>query len=75
VRAAFTGTHGLTFMDYIDGETGRTLTAEPGGVYEVVPGGARPLLDLPPGFTPVEPPSDVAEGEDAPDTADEGDGE
>lgn len=54
MRAAFTGSAPLTFMDYIDGETGRTLTAAPGGVYEVVPVGAHPLPEVPPGFVPVE---------------------
>jgi hypothetical protein len=54
VRAAFTGSAPLTFMDYIDGETGRTLTAVPGGVYEVVPVAAHPVPEVPPGFVPVE---------------------
>lgn len=72
MRAAFTGTHGLTFMDYIDGETGRTLTAEPGGVYEVVPVGAHPLPDIPPGFVAAEAPKSPKK---KPKPDDEGDGE
>ena len=54
MRAAYTGHETLTFMDYVDGETGRTLSAVPGGVYEVVPAAARPVPELPPGCVPAE---------------------
>jgi hypothetical protein len=49
VRAVYTGHEVLTFSDYLDLETGRTLTAEPGGTYDIAPaGGLRP--DVPPGW-------------------------
>ena len=54
MRAAYTGHETLTFMDYLDLESSRTLTAEPGGVYDVAPSGGRPVPDLPPGFAAVE---------------------
>ena len=54
MRVAFGGQEALTFMDYIDTATGRTLHAEPGGVYDIIPAG-RPVDEDPAGwFTPVE---------------------
>jgi len=56
VRAVYTGHETLTFTDYLDGETGRTLTAEPGGVYDVTPASGRLVPDLPAGwFVPEDP--------------------
>jgi len=56
VRAVYTGHETLTFTDYLDGETGRTLTAEPGGVYEVAPASGRMVPDIPTGwFVPADP--------------------
>jgi hypothetical protein len=55
--AAYTGHEVLTFMDYLDAETGRTLTAEPGGTYDVIPAGGRNVPGLPPGFTVLPPPA------------------
>ena len=55
MRAAYTGHETLTFQDYIDAETGRTLTAKPGGSYDVVPASGRLVPDLPAGwFTDLE---------------------
>ena len=56
MRAVFTGHETLTFMDYLDLDTGRTLTAEPGRVYDVAPAGGRPVPVLPPGFAVVQAP-------------------
>ena len=54
MRVAYGGQEALTFMDYIDTATGRTLHAEPGGVYDIIPAG-RPVDEYPaPWFTPVE---------------------
>ena len=54
-RAAYTGNEVLTFSDYLDLETGRTLTAEPGGVYDVAPAGGHSMPEVPvPWFTPVQ---------------------
>jgi len=53
VRAAYTGHETLTYGDYLDLDTGRTLTAEPGATYDVAPSGGRPVPALPPGFTPA----------------------
>ena len=55
MRAAYTGHQTLTFPDYLDVETGRTLTAEPGRSYDVAPASGRQVPDLPAGwFVPVE---------------------
>ncbi len=55
MRAVYTGHETLTFTDYRDEETGRTLTAEPGGIYEVAPAGGRALPEIPvPWFIPLE---------------------
>lgn len=54
-RAAYTGHETLTFPDYTDMEAGKTLTAEPGGVYDVAPASGRLVPDIPLGwFTPLE---------------------
>ena len=56
MRAVYTGHETLTFTDYLDGETGRTLTAEPGRVYDVTPASGRLVPDLPAGwFVPEDP--------------------
>ena len=53
--AAYNGSEALTFSDYVNLETGRTLHAEPGKVYEVAPASGRPVPDVPEGwFTPVQ---------------------
>ena len=53
-RAVFTGHESLSFQDYTDLATGRTLTAVPGGVYEVAPASGRAVPEVPAGwFTPV----------------------
>ena len=56
MRAVYTGHETLTFTDYLDGETGRTLTAEPGRDYEVAPASGRMVPDIPTGwFVPADP--------------------
>jgi hypothetical protein len=58
VRVAFTGHEPLTFTDYIDLGTGKTLTASPGGVYDVAPASGRDVPDIPgQWFAPVKPPA------------------
>ena len=55
MKAVYTGAEALTFNDYIDLDTGLTLAAAPGGVYDVAPASGRTVPDVPPGwFTPVE---------------------
>ena len=55
MRAAYTGTETLTFSQYMDGETGRTLAAEPGGIYEVMPASGHIVPEIPTGwFVPVD---------------------
>ena len=51
--AAYTGHEALTFPDYLDLETGRTLTAEPGGTYDVAPASGRTVPDVPEGWFTV----------------------
>lgn len=55
--AAYAGHEALTFSDYLDLGTGKTLFAEPGGVYDISPAGGRVVTEVPePWFTPVAPP-------------------
>ena len=55
MRAAYTGTETLTFTQYIDAETGRTLRGEPGGVYEVTAASGHVVPEIPAGwFVPVD---------------------
>lgn len=61
--AAYHGHETLTFPDYTDLDTGRTLTADPGRSYDVAPASGRLVPDLPAGwFTPLEG-EDRGEGE------------
>ena len=54
MRAVYLGHEALTFADYIDLDTGRTLAAEPGGTYDLAPAGGRPVPDIPQGwFSPA----------------------
>jgi hypothetical protein len=56
VRVAYAGIETLTFNQYIDLDTGKTLTAEPGRVYDIAPASGRVVPEVPePWFTPVEP--------------------
>jgi hypothetical protein len=58
VRASYTGHEALTFGDYIDLETGRTLFAEPGGTYDIMPASGRNVDEIPaPWFVPALPPA------------------
>ena len=55
MRVAYTGTEALTFSQYVDMETGKTLHAEPGGVYEVMPASGHVVPEIPTGwFVPVD---------------------
>ena len=55
MRAAYVHHEALTFSDYIDGETGKTLAAEPGGIYEVMPASGHVVPEIPlPWFVPVD---------------------
>lgn len=79
MRAAYTGHEALTFSDYTDQETGKTLHAEPGGVYDVTPASGRAVPEVPePWFTAAGPKAleaapDLwsAEAEDNPEAAPE----
>ena len=58
--AAYTGHEALTFTDYLDLETGKTLHAEPGGTYDVAPASGRVVPEVPePWFTPVFQPGGI----------------
>ena len=37
MKVTFGGHEVMTYMGYIDTGTGRTLTCEPGGTYEIIP--------------------------------------
>jgi len=47
VRVAYAGHEALTFTDYLDLETGRTLFAEPGGTYDIAPASGRAVPEVP----------------------------
>ena len=47
MRAAYTGHEALTFTDYIDLDTGKTLHGQPGGVYDVAPASGRVVPEMP----------------------------
>src|SRR6185437_15823219 len=52
VRAVYTGHEALTFTDYIDLGTGRTLAVVPGGTYDIAPASGRVIPEFPePWFT------------------------
>ena len=56
MRVAYAGHEALTFSDYTDLGTGRTLHAEPGGVYDITPASGRVVPEVPePWFVPVAP--------------------
>ena len=62
MRAAYNGHGTLTFTDYMDLDTGRTLHAELGGVYDIAPASGRVVPEVPePWFTPVDPEAWAAE--------------
>jgi hypothetical protein len=64
--AAYTGHETLTFSDYLDMGTGRTLRAEPGQVYDIIPASGRLVADVPEAwFTRTEPAVDEAAPEAA----------
>lgn len=53
--AAYNGHEALTFTDYLDLGTGKTLYAVPGEVYDVAPASGRVVPEFPdPWFTPVQ---------------------
>jgi hypothetical protein len=57
VRVAYTGHEALTFSGYLDAATGKTLHAEPGRVYDIIPVSGRAGDDIPRAwFRPVPPP-------------------
>ena len=59
-RVAYAGHEALTFSDYTDLETGRTLHAEPGGTYDIAPASGRVVPEVPePWFVPVAPEPEV----------------
>ena len=54
MRVAYNGHEALTFTDYLDLGTGRTLHAEPGGTYDIAPASGHVVPEVPePWFTPV----------------------
>jgi hypothetical protein len=50
----YQGAHAGTLSDYLDLETSRTLTVEPGGVYDVAPASGRLVPGIPGGCVVLE---------------------
>jgi hypothetical protein len=75
--AAYNGHEALTFTDYLDLGSGKTLHAEPGGTYDIAPASGRGVPEFPePWFTAVQGEAAAAEGDAAaPDPGGEGAGE
>jgi hypothetical protein len=73
VRLQYTGQVAVTYMDYLDLDTGKSLTVAPGGVYNVTLASGR-LGDsesVPQGFikVPVKKPDDLRRGVAKPDAS------
>lgn len=47
MRVAYAGHEALTFTDYTDLETGKTLHAVPGGTYDITPASGRVVPEVP----------------------------
>ena len=47
MRAVYTGHEALTFSDYLDLDTGKTLHAQPGRVYDITPASGRAAAEVP----------------------------
>ena len=78
MRVAYAGHEALTFSDYTDLETGRTLHAEPGGTYDITPASGRVVPEVPePWFVAVdpEPAAEVQSAEPEPEPEPEPDAE
>lgn len=58
--ASYNGHETLTFPDYTDLDTGRTLTAEPGRSYDVSPASGRLVDDFPAGWFTAAGPGELA---------------
>ena len=71
--AAYNGHEALTFPDYTDLGTGKTLHAEPGRTYDVAPASGRVVPEVPePWFTPVTSSEGApAEGDGAPEAGEQ----
>lgn len=64
MHVTYNGVEVLTFTDYLDLETGRTLHAEPGGTYDIAPASGRVVPEVPePWFTLTGPPPPPGDGE------------
>ena len=71
MRAAYTGSEALTFNDYLDLETGKTLAAVPGGEYDIAPASGHNVPDVPAAwFTLVDDEPEPEPAESDPDDED-----
>ena len=62
MRAVYTGHEALTFSDYLDLNTGKTLYAEPGRTYDIAPASGRVVPGFPvPWFDFADDEAQVAE--------------
>ena len=76
MRAAYTGHEALTFNDYVDLDSGQTLTAEPGGVYDIAPASGHAVPDVPEAwFAPVTDEEPEGDADPEPGTGEGGSGE
>ena len=74
MRVTYVGHEALTFQDYLDLETGKTLRAEPGGTYDIAPASGHVVPEVPePWFTLTGPPPLLLPWAAEPDTVPEPD--
>ena len=71
MRVAYVHHETLTFSGYLNQDTGQTLRAEPGGVYDIAPASGRAADEVPsPWFVPAgedDRPAPLLESEPGPD--------
>jgi hypothetical protein len=69
VRAGYNGQEALTFNDYTDLETGKTLHAIPGGTYDIAPASGHVVPEVPEPWFTLLPEEDPYAAEPAADAA------
>ena len=69
MRAGYNGQEALTFNDYTDLQTGKTLHAVPGGTYDIAPASGHVVPEVPEPWFTLLPEEDPYAAEPAADAA------